>query len=100
MLRAAFCPPRFRAIPTYRKVNPADAPILILALTSDTFSTAQMYDAASSVLQQKLSQVRGVGQVMVGGSSLPAVRVELIPRSLSQYGIGLEDVRSVLATPT
>ena len=79
--------------PTYRKVNPADAPILILALTSDTFSRGQMYDVASSILQQKISQVEGVGQVLVGGGSLPAIRVELNPPALNQYGIGLEDVR-------
>ncbi|QEM68511.1 multidrug efflux RND transporter permease subunit [Geobacter sp. FeAm09] len=83
--------------PSYRKVNPADAPILILALTSDTMSKPQMYDAASSILQQKLSQVKGVGQVFVGGSSLPAVRVELNPLTLSKYGISLESVRSALA---
>src|SRR2546428_134757 len=83
--------------PTYRKVNPADAPIMILALTSDTVDTARMYDAASSILQQKLSQVEGVGQVTVGGSALPAVRVELNPPALSRYGIGLDEVRSVLA---
>ena len=84
--------------PTYRKVNPADAPIFILALTSDTMSRGQMYDAASSVLQQKLSQVEGVGQVFVGGGSLPAVRVELNPMALNKYGIGLEDVRRVLSS--
>ena len=83
--------------PTYRKVNPSDAPILILALTSDTMSKPQMYDAASSILQQKLSQVQGVGQVFVGGSSLPAVRVELNPLALSKYGLSLETVRAVLA---
>src|SRR6266516_1362462 len=83
--------------PTYRKVNPADAPIFILSLTSDTMSRGQMYDAASSILQQKLSQVRGVGQVIVGGGSLPAVRVDLNPMALNKYGIGLEDVRSVLS---
>ncbi|BCS52028.1 multidrug efflux RND transporter permease subunit [Geobacter sp. SVR] len=83
--------------PTYRKVNPADAPILILALTSDTMSKPRMYDAASSILQQKLSQVKGVGQVFVGGSSLPAVRVELNPLALSKYGVSLESVRSVLS---
>src|SRR6266851_7305515 len=65
--------------PSYRKVNPADAPILILSLTSDVVDTARMYDAASSILQQKLSQVQGVGQVVVGGSALPAVRIELNP---------------------
>src|SRR5437899_10849700 len=83
--------------PTYRKVNPADAPIFILALTSDTMSRGKMYDAASSILQQKLSQAEGVGQVIVGGGSLPAVRVELNPMALNKYGIGLEDVRSVLS---
>ena len=83
--------------PSYRKVNPSDAPIMILALTSDTMSKPQMYDAASSIMQQKLSQVKGVGQVFVGGSSLPAVRVELNPLTLSKYGISLENVRNVLA---
>jgi hydrophobe/amphiphile efflux-1 (HAE1) family protein len=83
--------------PSYRKVNPADAPIMILGLTSDTVSRGQMYDVASTILQQKLAQVDGVGQVIVGGSSLPAVRVELNPTALSKYGIGLEDVRRVLA---
>ncbi|HEY3309948.1 MAG TPA: multidrug efflux RND transporter permease subunit [Desulfuromonadaceae bacterium] len=84
--------------PTYRKVNPSDAPILILSLTSDTMSKPQMYDAASSIMQQKLSQVKGVGQVFVGGSSLPAVRVELNPLALSKYGVSLESVRSMLAS--
>jgi hydrophobe/amphiphile efflux-1 (HAE1) family protein len=83
--------------PSYRKVNPSDAPILILALTSETMSKAGMYDAASSILQQKLSQVKGVGQVFVGGSSLPAVRVDLNPLSLSKYGFSLEDMRAFLA---
>ncbi|HEX2652006.1 MAG TPA: efflux RND transporter permease subunit [Burkholderiales bacterium] len=82
--------------PTYRKVNPADAPIMILALTSETKTQGQMYDAASTILAQKLSQVEGVGQVTVGGSSLPAVRVELNPRALYKYGIGPEDVRSAI----
>ena len=93
-----FLPANLPANPTYRKVNPSDAPILILALTSDTNSTAQMYDVASSILQQKLSQVEGVGQVLVGGSSLPAVRIDLSPMALSKYGISLESVRSVLAS--
>jgi len=83
--------------PSYRKVNPADAPIIIIALTSPTKSRGQMYDIASSILQQKLAQVRGVGQVIVGGSSLPSVRVELNPSALNKYGIALEDVRQVLA---
>ena len=68
--------------PVYRKVNPADAPVMILALTSGTMTQGQMYDAASTILAQKLSQVQGVGQVTVGGSSLPAVRVELNPNAL------------------
>jgi multidrug efflux pump len=93
----SYLPPNLPGNPTYRKVNPADAPILILALTSDTLSQGQMYDAASTILQQKLSQVEGVGQVVVGGSSLPAVRVDLNPEALNKYGIGLEDVRAVLA---
>jgi multidrug efflux pump len=84
--------------PTYRKVNPADAPIMILGLTSDTMTQGQMYDAASTIIAQKLSQLQGVGQVTVGGSSLPAVRVELNPQSLNKYGIGLESVRNVLAS--
>jgi len=83
--------------PQYRKANPAEAPILILALTSDTVTREEMYDAASTILQQKLSQVDGVGQVIVGGGSLPAVRVELNPLALSQYGISLADVRSALS---
>jgi len=83
--------------PTYRKVNPADAPIMILTLTSDTMTQGRMYDAASTIIAQKLSQVSGVGQVAVGGSSLPAVRVEVNPLSLDKYGIGFENVRAVLA---
>ncbi len=83
--------------PTYRKVNPADAPIMILALTSDTMTQGQMYDAASTIIAQKLSQLEGVGQVQVGGSSLPAVRVEINPQALYKYGIGFEDVRAALA---
>ena len=89
-------PVTLRSNPTYRKVNPADAPILIIALTSPTMSQGQMYDAASTVLQQKLSQVEGIGQVSVGGSSLPAVRVELNPNALNHYGVGLEEVRTAL----
>ena len=82
--------------PSYRKVNPADAPILILALTSDTMEIPRLYDAALSILQQKLSQSPGVGQVTVGGSSLPAVRVNLNPTVMNKYGIGLEQVRTIL----
>ncbi|MBS0320700.1 MAG: multidrug efflux RND transporter permease subunit [Proteobacteria bacterium] len=90
-------PTGLRSNPTYRKMNPADAPIMIVALTSDTLSRGQMYDAASTILAQKLSQVEGVGQVQVGGSSLPAVRVELNPTALNNYGISGEQVRQVIA---
>ncbi|HEX9435210.1 MAG TPA: multidrug efflux RND transporter permease subunit [Burkholderiales bacterium] len=82
--------------PTYRKVNPADAPIMVMTLTSDSMTRGQMYDWASTVVAQKLSQVRGVGQVTVGGSALPAVRAELNPTALSAYGIGLSEVRNAL----
>ncbi|MGE0808752.1 MAG: efflux RND transporter permease subunit, partial [Burkholderiaceae bacterium] len=83
--------------PTYRKVNPADAPIMIVALTSDTMTQGQLYDVASTVLAQRLSQVSGVGQVSVGGSSLPAVRVQVNPTQLDRYGIGIEAVRTAIA---
>jgi multidrug efflux pump len=83
--------------PSYRKVNPADSPIMIIALTSSIYTKGQMYDSASTVLAQKLSQINGVGQVITGGSSLPAVRVELNPLALNKYGIGLEDVRTALS---
>ncbi|WP_437230312.1 multidrug efflux RND transporter permease subunit [Planctomicrobium sp. SH661] len=82
--------------PSYRKVNPADAPIMILTLTSGTYTKPRMYDAASTILQQKLAQVPGVGQVQVGGSSKPAVRVKLNPTILNHLGISLEDVRAVI----
>ncbi|MBP2292881.1 efflux RND transporter permease subunit [Azospirillum rugosum] len=91
-------PTNLKSNPTYRKVNPADAPVLILALTSQTLSQGQLYDSAATVLQQKLSQIDGVGQVSIGGSSLPAVRVELNPQALFQYRIGLEDVRAAIAS--
>ena len=90
-------PTSLRSNPTYRKVNPADAPIMIIGLTSKTLTKGQLYDVASTILQQKISQVQGVGQVSVGGSSLPAVRVELNPNALFKYGISLEDVRAALA---
>ncbi|HJV23123.1 MAG TPA: multidrug efflux RND transporter permease subunit [Holophagaceae bacterium] len=83
--------------PSYRKVNPADAPILLLSLTSERVSRSQMYDLAATVLQQKLAQVQGVGQVIVGGGALPAVRVDLNPADLNAKGVALEDVRQVLA---
>ncbi len=84
--------------PTYRKVNPADAPVLILAITSELYDRARMYDAAASILQQKLSQVEGVGQVNVGGGALPAVRVDVNPTALHTLGLGLDDVRAAIAT--
>jgi multidrug efflux pump len=91
-------PTSLRSNPTYRKVNPADAPVLILALTSGTLTRGQIYDAATNVLSQKLSQINGIGQVVIGGAALPAVRVELNPTALFKYGVGLEDVRAALAS--
>jgi len=82
--------------PFYRKVNPADAPVMLMGLTSDTIEISTLYDLASSVLQQKIAQVKGVGQVIVGGSSLPSVRVELNPQVINRYGIGLDQIRTVL----
>jgi multidrug efflux pump len=83
--------------PSYRKVNPADAPIMLMALTSDLLDRSRIYDLASSILQQKLAQVSGVGQVVVGGGSLPAVRVDVNPTTINQQGLSLEDVRAALA---
>jgi len=90
-------PSSLRSNPGYRKLNPSDAPVMILALTSDTLTAGQIYDSASTILQQKLLQVDGIGDVTIGGSSLPAVRIELNPRALFRYGIGLEDVRAALS---
>ncbi len=90
-------PTSLRSNPTYRKFNAAQAPVIILSMTSDTLSQGQIYDAAATVMQQKLSQIDGVGNVAVQGSALPAVRVELNPTALSRYGIGLEDVRAALS---
>ncbi|WP_395069536.1 efflux RND transporter permease subunit [Paraburkholderia silvatlantica] len=87
-------PTTLRSNPTYRQYNPASAPIMVLALTSDTLTKAQLYDSADSVIQQQLSQVDGVGQITLGGGALPSVRVELEPGKLNSYGIGLEDVRA------
>ena len=91
-------PTNLLANPIYRKVNPADAPILIISLTSPTLTRGQIYDAASTILSQQLSQLSGVGQVIISGAALPAVRVELDPQALFKYGIGLEDVRAALAS--
>ncbi len=92
-----YLPTNLPSNPTYRLSNPADAPIFLLTLTSPVLTKGQMYDAADSILAQRLSQISGVGQVVVGGSALPGVRVELNPTQLNEYGIGLETVRSVLA---
>ena len=93
----AYLPSNLPSNPTYRKVNPADAPILILALTSPVYGRGQLYDAASTIIQQRLSQVQGVGQVSVGGSSLPGVRVDVNPTQLNSFGLDLEDVRTMLS---
>jgi len=82
--------------PTYRKINPADSPILILALTSDTAPVSQMYDVSDSILAQKLAQVQGVGQTFTGGSAKPAVRIEANPNQLTSYGVGLEALRTAI----
>ncbi|MCQ4347142.1 efflux RND transporter permease subunit [Pseudomonas stutzeri] len=89
-------PSAMRSMPTYRKVNPTQAPIMLLSLTSKVLDKGQLYDFAATIVAQKLSQVSGVGEVQVGGSSLPAVRVELSPRLLEQYGIALDEVRQAL----
>jgi multidrug efflux pump len=93
-----YLPANLPGNPTYRKVNPADAPIMIIGLTSTKFDRGKLYDVASSVMSQKLSQIQGVGQVSVGGSSLPSVRIEVNPTQLNQYGITLTQLRSVLTT--
>ncbi|GGA46657.1 efflux RND transporter permease subunit [Dyella nitratireducens] len=90
-------PSTLRSNPSYREYNPADSPIMVLALTSNTLTRAQLYDSADSVIQQQLSQVDGVGQITLGGSALPSVRVELEPNKLNSYGIGLEDVRAAIS---
>jgi multidrug efflux pump len=93
----SYLPTNLPANPTYRKVNPADAPILILALTSNVYDRGKLYDAASTIMQQRLSQIQGVGQVNVGGSSLPAVRVDVNPTQLNSFGLGLQDVSAMLS---
>jgi multidrug efflux pump len=90
-------PTTLRSNPAYREYNPADSPIIILSLTSKTLTRAQLYDSADTVIQQQLSQIGGVGQITLGGSALPSVRVELEPDKLASYGIGLEDVRAAIA---
>ena len=93
----SYLPSNLPSNPTYRKVNPADAPILILALTSNVYDRGKLYDAASTIMQQRLSQIQGVGQVNVGGSSLPAVRVDVNPTQLDSFGLGLQDVSAMLS---
>ncbi|WP_443690802.1 efflux RND transporter permease subunit [Pseudomonas sp.] len=90
-------PSGMRSMPTYKKVNPSQAPIMVLSLTSDVLEKGQLYDLASTILSQSLSQVNGVGEVQIGGSSLPAVRVELEPQLLNQYGVSLDEVRTTIA---
>ncbi|WHS57864.1 efflux RND transporter permease subunit [Pseudomonas sp. G2-4] len=90
-------PSGMRSMPTYKKVNPSQAPIMVLSLTSDVLEKGQLYDLASTILSQSLSQVSGVGEVQIGGSSLPAVRIELEPQLLNQYGVALDDVRTAIA---
>jgi len=94
----AMMPSGLRSNPSYNKANPASAPIITLALTSDSLSQGQLYDIASTTVQQKLSQVEGVGEVQIGGSTLPAVRIDLDPDALAQAGISLETVRTAIAT--
>jgi multidrug efflux pump len=89
-------PATLRSNPTYRKRNPSDSPVIILALTSKTRSPGQVYDEVSNLLQQKIAQVKGVGEVELGGGSLPAVRVELLPFALASYGVSMEDVRAAI----
>ncbi len=96
----SYLPTDLPSNPTYRKVNPADAPILIIGLTSDKLSPGQLYDAGSTVLEQKLSQITGVGQVIVGGSSLPAVRIDVNPTQINSYGLQLDNVRAAVAAQT
>ncbi|HEY6301775.1 MAG TPA: multidrug efflux RND transporter permease subunit [Terriglobales bacterium] len=93
----SYLPANLPANPTYRKVNPADSPIVILALTSAVYDRGTLYDAASTIMQQRLSQIQGVGQVTVGGSSLPGVRVDVNPTQLNSYGLGLQDVAAMLS---
>jgi multidrug efflux pump len=93
----SYLPANLPANPTYRKVNPADAPIMILGLTSNKYSTPKMYDEASTIMEQKLSQIQGVGQVVVGGGALPSVRVEVNPTKLESRGLTIGNIQSVLS---
>jgi len=93
-----YLPTNLPANPTYRKVNPADAPIMILGLTSTKYDTGKLYDEASTIMEQKLSQIQGVGQVVVGGASLPSVRVDVDPTQLNSYGLTMSSIQAVLST--
>jgi multidrug efflux pump len=93
----SYLPANLPGNPTYKKVNPADSPVMILGLTSDKYAPAQMYDAASTVIQQKLSQITGVGQINLGGGALPAVRVDANPAQLANYGLSLANLQTVLS---
>ncbi len=95
-----YLPTTLQSNPTYRKVNPADSPIMILALTSDKLAPSQLYDAASTVLLQRISQIRGVGQVTAGGSSAPAVRIDVNPAQINSFGLQLEDIRTAISSQT
>ncbi|MGD0965457.1 MAG: multidrug efflux RND transporter permease subunit [Candidatus Acidiferrales bacterium] len=93
----SYLPANLPSNPTYQKVNPADSPIVVIVLTSKIYDRGRLYDAASTIMQQKLSQIPGVGQVNLGGSSLPAVRVDINPTQLNSYGLGLQDVKNMLS---
>ena len=93
----SYLPANLPSNPTYQKVNPADSPIVVIVLTSNIYDRGRLYDAASTIMQQKLSQIAGVGQVNLGGSSLPAVRVDINPTQLNSYGLGLQDVKNMLS---
>jgi multidrug efflux pump len=93
----SYLPANLPANPTYRKVNPADAPIIIIGLTSDVYDAGKLYDIASNIIQQKISQLRGVGQVTVGGGALPSVRVDVIPTQLNSFGLTLANIQSALS---
>src|ERR1039458_10211829 len=93
----SYLPSNLPGNPTYRKVNPADAPIMIVALTSAVYDRGKLYDAASTIMQQRLSQIQGVGQVSVGGGALPSVRVDANPTQLASYGLTMANLQSVLS---
>src|SRR3954447_22877176 len=95
-----YLPTTLQSNPTYRKVNPADSPIMILALTSDKLPPSKLYDAASTVLMQRISQIRGVGQVTAGGSSAPAVRIDVNPSQINGFGLQLENIRTAISGQT